>query len=176
MNNYNTSLILIGMPSAGKSTIGKLLAESLKKEFIDSDKLIEQQQQETLQHIVDNQGYLALRNIEEKTLLATELPNHIIATGGSAVYSMEAMQHLKHFGLIIFLDVDLIELQARMDDFATRGIARAPKQSFTELFAERRPLYQKYADITIECRGKSPQEILTAIIGEESEAYTEMDA
>lgn len=176
MNNYNTSLILIGMPASGKSTIGELLATSLKKDFVDTDRLIEQRNQKSLQHIVDTQGYTALREIEEQVLLNAIFPNHVIATGGSAIYSPKAMSHLKHFGLIVFLDVELPDLENRLHNFQTRGLARRPDQTLADLFAERRPLYQEYADIVIKCTGKTQEQIMTEIIGEESESYAEMDA
>jgi shikimate kinase len=176
MNAYNTSLILIGMPGAGKSTIGVVLAKALAKDFVDTDLLIQLQHNQTLQDIVDNQGYLKLREFEEQVLLNTHYPNHIIATGGSAVYSEKAMQHLKHFGQIVFLDVPLAELVERVKDIATRGLARQATQSFADLYHERRALYQAHASITINCSGKSPAQIIADIIGEEAEAYTEEDA
>ena len=164
------------MPASGKSTIGELLATSLKKDFVDTDRLIEQRQQTTLQNIVDAQGYAALREIEEHSLLNTIYPNHVIATGGSAVYSPKAMSHLKHFGLIVFLDVELPELENRLHNFNSRGLARRPDQTLADLFAERRPLYQEYADIIIKCADKTQEQIIDEIIGEESESYSEMDA
>ena len=176
MNQFSTSLILIGMPGAGKSTIGVMLAKALAKDFIDIDVLIQLQQNKTLQDIVDTEGYLSLRAIEEQVLLNTHYPNHVIATGGSAVYSEKAMQHLRHFGQTVFLDVPLEELTARIKDFNTRGLARKPNQSLAELYAERSALYKEYANITIDCSGKSQEEILTQIIYEEAEAYTDKDA
>jgi shikimate kinase len=176
MNQFSTSLILIGMPGAGKSTIGIMLAKALAKDFIDTDVLIQIQQNKTLQDIVDNDGYLKLREIEEHVLLNTHYPNHIIATGGSAVYSEKAMQHLRHFGQIIFLDVPLAELVERVKDIGTRGLARQPNQSFADLYHERRALYQAYANITIDCTGKSQAQIIDEIIYEEAEVYTEKDA
>lgn len=176
MNAFSTSLILIGMPGAGKSTLGVMLAKALAKDFVDTDVLIQLQQGKTLQDIVDTDGYLKLRDIEEKVLLSTHYPNHIIATGGSAVYSSAAMQHLKHFGPIVFLDVSLDELRSRIKDFDSRGLARKPNQSLEELYDERRSLYQTYATITINCSGKSHEQILAEIIYEEAEAYTERDA
>lgn len=176
MNQFSTSLILIGMPGAGKSTIGVLLAKMLAKDFVDTDVLIQLQQSKTLQDIVDTEGYLRLREIEEQVLLRTNYPNHIIATGGSAVYSHKAMQYLRHFGQIVFLDVPLEELIARIRDFDTRGLARKPDQSLAELYNERRALYQQYANFTIDCSDKSQDEILELIIYEEAEAFTEKDA
>lgn len=176
MNQFSTSLILIGMPGAGKSTIGVLLAKALAKDFVDTDVLIQLQKNKTLQDIVDTEGYLKLRDIEEQVLLDTHYPNHVIATGGSAVYSEKAMHHLRHFGQTVFLDVPLQELTARIKDFDTRGLARKPDQNLTELYNERRSLYQKYANIVIDCNGKTQEEILTQIIYEEAEAYTDKDA
>lgn len=176
MNQFSTSLILIGMPGAGKSTIGVMLAKALAKDFVDTDVLIQLQQSKTLQDIVDTDGYLTLRAIEERVLLNTHYPNHVIATGGSAVYSEKAMHHLRHFGQIVFLDTPLIELSARIKDFDSRGLARKPNQSLAELYDERRTLYQTYANITVNCSGKTQEEILTDIIYEEAEAYTEKDA
>jgi shikimate kinase len=176
MNQFSTSLILIGMPGAGKSTIGILLAKSLAKDFVDTDVLIQLQQNKTLQDIVDNEGYLTLRAIEEHVLLNTHYPNHIIATGGSAVYSEKAMYHLRHFGQIVFLDVTLAELSARVTNIGTRGLARKPNQSFEELYNERRALYQHYANITIDCNGKTQAQILEDIIFQEAEAYLGKDA
>ena len=176
MNQYSTSLTLIGMPGAGKSTIGILLAKTLAKDFVDTDLLIQNQQGKRLQDIVDNNGYLELRDIEEKVLLQINHGNHIIATGGSAVYSELAMHHLKTFGQIIFLDVPLIDLEKRINDFDTRGLARRADQSFTELFNERHTLYQKFADITIDCTNKSPERIIEEIIYQEAEEFGDKDA
>lgn len=176
MNAYSTSLILIGMPGAGKSTLGIVLAKALAKDFVDTDLLIQLQHQQTLQEIVDAQGYLQLRDYEEQVLLAAHYPNHIIATGGSAVYSAAAMAHLRHFGPIVFLDVPLAELLERVKDIDTRGLARQANQSFADLYHERRALYQAHASMTIDCSGKSPAQIIEEIIGEEAEAYSDKDA
>lgn len=176
MNHFSTSLILIGMPGAGKSTIGLLLAKALAKDFVDTDLLIQLKAGKTLQDIVDNQGYLQLRAIEEQVLLQAHYPNHVIATGGSAVYSDASMHHLRQFGQVIYLDVALEDLQDRIKDLDTRGLARHPDQSFTELFNERRALYEKYADIRIDCKNKSPERIIEEIIYQEAEGFAEKDA
>jgi len=176
MNQFSTSLILIGMPGAGKSTIGVLLAKSLAKDFIDTDLSIQLEYNKTLQDIVDSEGYLTLRAYEERVLLKMHYANHVIATGGSAVYSEKAMHHLRQFGQIIFLDVPLAELKNRIKDFDTRGLARKPNQSLEDLFDERHALYQRYANITIDCSNKNQEQVIAEIIYEEAEAYTAKDA
>lgn len=148
-----TNVILVGMPGAGKSTIGLLLAKELAKDFVDTDLLIQLREHSTLQDILDRFGYLHLRAVEEQVLLEADFNNHIIATGGSAVYSDKGMQHLRRLGKVVFLDVSLDELRARIDNYDSRGIARRPDQSFEDLFRERRALYQRYADITVDCSG-----------------------
>jgi shikimate kinase len=176
MNPYHQSLILIGMPGAGKSTLGLLLAKSLAKDFVDTDLLIQLEHRKTLQDILHQQGYLALREQEEKVLLNAHYPNHVIATGGSAVYSEVAMHHLKQFGPIVFLDVALNELEQRIHNMDNRGIARPAHQGFDEVFAERRPLYMRYADIVIDCTGKPIETLVDEIICQEANAFTTEDA
>jgi shikimate kinase len=173
---FDTSLILVGMPGAGKSTIGLLLAKELAKDFVDTDLLIQLREGKTLQDIIEEQDYLALRAIEEEILLSMSYPNHIIATGGSVIYSEAGMAHLKTFGRIVFLDVPIAELVNRIHNYESRGIARRPEQSFADLFAERRNLYRHYADITINCDSKNQASIVQEIIYEEGEQYAEMDA
>ena len=158
------SVILVGMPGAGKSTIGLLLAKALAKDFVDTDLLIQLRQGATLQDILDKSGYLKLREIEEAVLLAAQYDSHIIATGGSAVYSAKGMQHLRSLGVVVFLDVGMTELSARIGNYDQRGIARRHDQSFESLFVERRALYQRYADITIECNDKDQDSLLQLLL------------
>lgn len=171
MSAFDQSLILIGMPGAGKSTLGLLLAKQLAKDFVDTDLLIQLDQRKTLQDILREHGHLALREIEEKILLEVHYPNHVIATGGSAVYSEPAMQHLKQFGPIIFLDLAIEELERRFSDMNARGVARAPDQTFADVFAERRPLYLRYADIVIDCNGKTMEQLIDEIICNQGQDY-----
>ena len=145
------NIVLIGMPGAGKSTVGVLLAKRTRRDFIDTDVLIQTAQGRSLQQIVDQDGYQALCRIEASLILGLRVENHVIATGGSAVYSEEAMSHLEPNGVTVFLQVDLATLQRRIDDLDTRGIARRPGQSLGDLYAERAPLYAEYADLTVDC-------------------------
>ena len=146
-----TNLTLIGMPGAGKSTTGIILAKNLGLGFFDTDILIQINQQKRLQDILDSKGYLDLRKIEEQEILKINIENNVISTGGSAVYSQQAMTHLQSISKIIFLKADFEVLEKRINNFATRGIAKAENQTFKELFKERQILYKKYADITIDC-------------------------
>ena len=159
-----SNIILIGMPGAGKSTVGVILAKLTSRDFIDTDVLIQVSQGRLLQNIVDTEGYLALRRIEEDILLGLRCSHHVIATGGSAVYSHAAMEHLKSNGIVVFLDVDLSTLKLRVPGFDTRGLAKRPDQSLSELFDERIVLYRKYADLTLDCAGLSQEEVCTQII------------
>ena len=158
-----SSISLIGMPGAGKSTIGVQLAKATARDFVDTDLLIQLREQKPLQQIMDETDYLNLRRIEEEVLLSVDYPNHVIATGGSAVYSEAGMATLKQLGPVVFLDVELEELKARIKDYETRGIAKHPEQSFAELFEERNRLYRRYADHTITCAGKTQEELVALI-------------
>lgn len=164
MTPHPSNIVLIGMPGSGKSTVGIILAKLTSRSFIDTDVLIQTREVRSLQDIVDHDGYLFLREIEEKTLLGLDLRNHVIATGGSAVYSPAAMRHLKSDGVIIFLDVNLETLKVRVSDYATRGLAKRPDQNVDDLFAERSALYRKYADMTIDCAGVGHEEVCARII------------
>ncbi len=166
MTQTHSNLVLIGMPGSGKSTAGVILAKKTSRDFMDTDVLIQTSQRRTLQDIVDSDGYAVLRKIEEDVLLGLSIQNHVIATGGSAAYSDQAMIHLKSDGILIFLDVDLATLETRIRDFNTRGIARRPDQSFAELFDERFVLYSRHADITIKCAGLTQEDVCARIIAE----------
>ncbi len=160
------NIVLIGMPGSGKSTVGVILAKLTGWDFIDTDVIIQAKQGRTLQGIVDKDGYLALRAVEEEAILSLVRRNCIIATGGSAVYSSGAMKHLKSNGFVVFLNVDLTTLKARIHDYDTRGLVKRPDQSIDDLFMERYTLYRKYADVTIDCGGLTHETICERIIEE----------
>jgi shikimate kinase len=167
MTQTRSNLILIGMPGAGKSTVGVILAKLTSRHFVDTDVLIQTSHERTLQDIVDINGYTFLRNIEEDILLGLTVKNCVIATGGSAVYSDSAMAHLKSTGLVVFLDVDIHTLESRIQDFSMRGLAKRPDQDFADLFHERFVLYRKYADITIKSANLTQEEVCARIMDRE---------
>ena len=143
------NITLIGMPGAGKSTVGHLLAKHLQFEFIDTDKLICQQQQRTLQDIVNEDGYMQLCRFEEQAVLSIAADKAVIATGGSTVYSTTAMQHLSSLSKIIYLSVPYKVIEDRIKNLDTRGLVKKPWQSLYDLYVERTELYEKYAEITV---------------------------
>ncbi|MEX0605515.1 MAG: shikimate kinase [Marinobacter sp.] len=159
-----SNLVLIGMPGSGKSTVGVLLAKHLALGFVDTDLLIQAAEACTLQSIVDDHGYKVLRGIEERELQALTLQHHVIATGGSAVYSTKAMAHLKTSSTIVFLKVTLETVEQRIGDFSLRGISKREDQSLAELFAERHELYSRSADIVIACDGLSHEQVCNQIL------------
>ena len=139
------SISLIGMAGAGKSTVGRELANILNFRLIDSDVLIEEQQGKSLQKILDDEGYIRLREIENSVLKNLHFKEIILSTGGSAVYSHEAMKHIQQNSKVIFLDVSFNEILERVPNFHERGFAKAPSQSIEDAFEERQELYNKYS-------------------------------
>ena len=159
-----TNVVLIGMPGAGKSTVGVLLARRLGKGFIDTDLLIQAHAGETLQTIVDHQGHTALRELEAQVLSGLRCHDQVIATGGSAVYSAEAMAALASDGVIVHLQVPMAVILERVTDFDTRGIARAANQTLADLYNEREQLYQRYADISVAVGETDQEGAVTAVM------------
>ena len=154
-----SNVTLVGMPGAGKSTVGIILAKSLAYGFIDTDVLIQITQQKSLQEIINETDYLYLREVEEQAILKINIEKHIIATGGSAVYSERAMRHLQKISAIVFLKISYDVMLKRVHNFETRGIAKADHQTFQDLFIERQTLYEKYADIVFNCDDQDQEEI-----------------
>lgn len=158
------NIVLIGMPGAGKSTLGVVLAKRLGLGFVDTDLLIQTRTQSQLRQIITRQGLEAFCAIEEATVLSLEVSDTVIATGGSVVYSKKAMEHLRSHGLVFFLDVPLPELEIRIGDPALRGVVITPGQTLPELFSRRRPLYCAYADQRIDCAGHGLETLVTQIV------------
>lgn len=160
-----TNIALIGMPGAGKSTIGRLLADRLAMEFYDADTLIEQDHSTSLQELLDKAGYLKLREFEEQAILSRQFSGSVIATGGSVIYAAAALAHLKTTCCFFYLHASIATLQARINNWSGRGIASPVGQSFDDLYAERSPLYEQYADYQIPADSLDAEAIAGQIAG-----------
>jgi shikimate kinase len=158
------NIVLIGMPGVGKSTIGIILAKILGRDFIDTDVYIQTREEKNLQDIINTQGLDSFCDLEEGYIISLSCTNSVIATGGSVVYSNRAMRHLKDSGILIHLYVPFSVLQLRLTNITTRGIVMRTNQGLMELFNERLPLYEKYADIRIDCQNKNHEEVIAAIL------------
>ena len=148
--NQNRNIVLIGMPGVGKSTLGVMLAKDLGYDFVDTDLQIQSRAKQTLAGLIQDHGYQALRALEAEVISSLNVQQTVIATGGSAVYSDAAMTHLGNGGHIIHLGCALSKLGQRIASMADRGIAAPPGQSLDEIEAERAPLYERYADRTVD--------------------------
>lgn len=159
----NKNIVLIGMPSAGKSTVGVILAKNLGMSFTDTDVILQTLQGRLLQDILNRDGIEKFLEIEESIIAELNCRNTVIATGGSAVYSGRAMEHLRRNGLIIYLHIDFDTLNRRLNNLSTRGVVLSRGQSLEDMFSQRRPLYEKYADISIDCSEFTIDETINAI-------------
>ena len=159
-----TTISLIGMPGAGKSTVGVLLAKLAGLRFVDTDLDIQVRAGATLQEILDQHGYRHLRQLEEQVLLDVSLDHTLISTGGSVVYSTATMRRLKSAGPVVYLQARLTTLEQRIAGAPPRGIASDNAQGFADVYAERTPLYEQYADFSLPVDTDSAEAIASAII------------
>ncbi len=159
-----SNIVLIGMPGAGKSTVGVLLAKAMGRYFLDTDIYIQAIEGKELQEIIDEKGLHEFCRIEESHIICIDLKNAVIATGGSAVYSEKAMQHLAEDGTIIHLDLPFEEVERRVTNLYTRGVVMEKGQTLAGLYEKRQPLYKKFAEITIDCRDKRHEQIVDEIV------------
>jgi shikimate kinase len=158
------NVVLIGMPGVGKSTVGVLLAKELSRAFLDTDVLIQSQEGRRLRDIIGEEGMDVFRALEERYILTLDCHEHVIATGGSAVYSEPAMSHLRANGVIIHLTLPLSVLETRIQDLDARGVVRSANKNLCELYLERMPLYARYRDTKIDCSGQTHEEVVNAIL------------
>lgn len=158
------NIVLIGMPGAGKSTIGVVLAKKLGFAFLDSDLLIQEREKRLLHEIIEQEGIEKFNSIENNVNASINVSKSVIATGGSVVYGKEAMEHLKEIGTVVYLELPYEELQERLGDLEERGVSIRKGQSLLALMEERAPLYEKYADVTIHCSRKMIRELVEEIV------------
>lgn len=159
------NIILIGMPSCGKSTLGVVLARKLGYGYLDTDSFISQREKSTLQGIIDKYGLERFLEIESSVGSEIVCDRVIIATGGSMVMSEEAMNNLKSLGKVVYINVPIKELERRLKDFSERGIAKNDGETLEDIYNKRKPFYDKYADITVDYKdGCSLEETVEDII------------
>lgn len=150
MNN----VILIGMPGAGKSTVGVVLAKRLGYSFTDSDLIIQQQTGKLLHQLIEEKGEAGFLMLEDEINASLQLERHVIATGGSVIYGQKAMEHFQKTGVVVYLKLPYEELKERLGDLHQRGVVLKKGFTLCDLYQERSPLYEKYADIVIDCSEK----------------------
>ena len=157
------SLVLIGMPGCGKSTVGVLLAKTLCMGFVDTDLVIQERERRSLQRIISEEGLAGFIAREKAAILSLDIRHQVIATGGSVVLCPEAMEHLRNSGFVIFLDVPLPQLERRIRNIRTRGIVLEPGQTLQDVEKLRRSLYLKYADHVLAAGGLGPEQMVDKV-------------
>ena len=154
------NIVLIGMPSCGKSTIGVVLAKAIGYRFVDSDLVIQERTGKLLSEIIEEEGLDTFNQIENDVNASLDYNKAVIATGGSVIYGNKAMEHLRSIGVVVYIELPLESLKERIGDLNARGVSIKDGQTFDELFEERKPLYEKYADVTIHAEGLSIREMV----------------
>lgn len=157
------NIVLIGMPGAGKSTVGVVLAKRMGMSFMDSDLVIQEQEGKMLHEIIEQIGTEGFLEVEDRVNAGIKPKNTVIATGGSVVYGENAMEHLSQIGTVCYLKLSYESIADRLGDLAQRGVALKDGQTLMDLYQERIPLYEKYAKLTIDCENKNIREIVGEI-------------
>lgn len=165
------NIILIGMPTSGKSTAGVILAKILGYNFIDADIVIQKEEGRKLSQIIEDEGIDGFVEIENRINASIEAEKSVIATGGSAVYGKEAMEHYKNIGKVVYLKMDMEVLTKRLKHAKQRGVVMRPGQTLISLYNERSVLYERYADITIDEKDLSMEEVVAEILKQISKNY-----
>lgn len=158
------NIILIGMPTSGKSTVGVILAKILGYNFIDSDIVIQEKEGRKLSEIIETEGIDGFIDIENRINTGIEAEKTVIATGGSVVYGNEAMQHYKNIGKVVYMKIDMEVLTKRLSNVKQRGVVMREGQSLVSLYNERNKLYEKYADIVVDEKNNTMEEVLADIL------------
>ena len=157
------NIVLIGMPGAGKSTVGVVLAKKMGMRFVDSDLVIQDTYGKLLHELIEEHGVEGFWKIENDINASLEMQQSVIATGGSVIYGAEAMEHLRQIGTVVYLKLPYEEVEERLGDLNARGVTLQPGQTLSDLYAERTPLYEKYAHVTVECSGKTLREVMEEV-------------
>lgn len=165
----NENIVLIGMPGVGKSTVGVILAKVLGYQFLDADLLIQQQEGKLLKEIIEEVGTDGFIQVENRVNAGITCTKTIIATGGSVVYGKEAMEHLKEIGTVVYLEVPYSTIEKRLSDIRGRGVVLKKGQTLYDLYMERTPLYEKYADLRVCEEGLGIEETVDLLIGKMQE-------
>lgn len=158
------NVVLIGMPGSGKSTVGVLLAKVLGYEFLDSDLLIQKREGRLLSQVIQQEGIEGFIRIEEEVNAGIRKTDTVIATGGSAIYGARAMEHLRETGTIVYLKLPLEELQRRLGNLKCRGVVLKEGQTLQELYEQRAPLYERYADVEVDETGLDVEQTLERLV------------
>jgi shikimate kinase len=157
------NIVLVGMPAAGKSTLGVLLAKQLRYNFVDTDISIQVENDGTLAELIERFGNDALLAMESRVCSAIEPARTVVATGGSAVYSHDAMEHLRQTGPVVYLLASYDEVAARVGDVVARGVVLPAGYTFRQLYDERHELYLRYADVVVGTTGLGVQGALDEV-------------
>ena len=168
----NSNIILIGMPGSGKSTCGVIAAKVLLKNFFDTDLLLQGLEHSRLQDLIDSKGAEYFYEAEEKAILSLNIEATVIATGGSVIYSEKAMKHLKSLGTVIYLHLEYETMLSRIHNFTTRGIVVKNGKTLLDMYNERLPLYEKYADKIIRCDNNTVEETVMQIVSATEKSAT----
>ena len=166
------NVALIGMPGAGKSTLGVLLAKRTRRSFLDTDLRIQEAERTPLRELIEKRGVAAFRRIEEQCVMDLDCSGCVIATGGSVVYSSAAMEKLVRIATCVYLDVPQSELARRLGSLSARGVVRLPGQGLADLLAERRPLYERWAELRVDCAGLDHEAAVEAIVAALSAGFS----
>lgn len=159
------NIVLVGMPGAGKSTIGVLLAKTLGMAFVDTDLLIQERQGCLLQELIDRDGVAAFLKTEAEVISELQVKRAVIATGGSVIYSNAAVKHLQENGLLLYLKLRYDEIAQRINNMSSRGIAIEQGRTLMDLYQERILLYEKYADVIVDCSDMAIEDVIVKIVG-----------
>ncbi len=158
------NIVLIGMPGCGKSTLGVVLAKNMNRRFIDVDLVIQRREKKKLHRIIAEEGLEYFAKVENEVGASIRARGAVIATGGSIIFGEDAMRHLSEIGTVVYLRLPLEVIKKRIRNLATRGIAMKEGETLDDVYAQRTPLYEKYADITIDCENVTFEENLEKLI------------